>query len=214
MRAEELVALCGARGLDLQAIAKQSSDAAPVSDVRRYQRHGLKVVQLMPAAQQRAYGKETRSMVERDWTVQELGQAAYGVPKLAFLAACFSWAGDYQHMIELHDGLMQHALQFRRQYKWPFQVESNDGCRVHYLEHLCAMVLDEDAHPSIFSYRPPPDDPKASSIHAIYCGVTEQVWRRSLLDRFERLRMVWWGWHNQAARMIQSQLRDDETDHV
>ncbi len=208
MRAEELVALCAARGLDLQAMAKQSTAAPPVSDVRRYQRRGVKVVELLPQSQQRAYGKETRSMVEREWSVQELGQAAVGVPRLPFLAACFSWAGEHGHMLELHDGLMHHALQLRRSLRWPFQVEGHDGRRQHYIEHLCAMVLDEDAHPSIFGYRPTTTD--STSIHAIYCGVTEQVWRRSLLDRFERLRFVWWDWHNQAARMIQAQLRDDQ----
>ena len=215
MRSEDLVALCGARGLNLQAIAESGTNAAPVSDVRRYQRHGVQVVQLKPTAQQRAYGKETRTVIEREWTVQELGQAAAGVPRLAFLAACFSWAGERGHFLELHDGLMAYALRSRRLFKWPFQVSGVDGQGVHYLEKLCMLVLIQDSPESFFGGA---DlrlvkaclGVRSEAFFALHCGVTEAVWSKSLADRFDRLQLVWWGWHNQAARMMQSRLRDDE----
>lgn len=211
MKAEELVALCGARGVDLIGLAKQKSDMAAPRNVRTYQKCGLRAVELLEASAARAHGKETRSIVEREWTVEELGQAAAGVPHIAFLAACFAWAGDRGHFLELVDSLMIHALQYRRIQKWPFQVEGHDGRRVHYLEHLCTMVLDEDQHPSLFAYRQEakPGQAPPPSIYAIYCGVDEATWRRSLAGRYEQIRAVFWSWLDTSARMIQAKLRDE-----
>jgi hypothetical protein len=211
VKAEELVALCGARGVDLIGIAKQRSDMAAPKEVRTYQRRGLRSVELLEPSGARAFGKESRSILEREWTVAELCQAAVGVPNQAFLAACFSWAGDRGHFLELHDGLMIHALKFRRTEKWPFQVRGYAGGRVHYLETLCSMVLDEDQHPALFAWRPdqPAGREPAPSMQAIYCGVDEKTWRGSLAGRFDMVRGVFWSWLDTSARMIQARLRDE-----
>ncbi len=202
MKAEELVARCAAQNIDLMAVAKSGTNLPPRKKTLTKVRFGQRWTNLIEGSDRTLTGKQTQSMTEQEWSVQELGQAAPGLPEIVFMAACFSWAGQAGLYVPLHDRLMAHALRMRREQQWPLQVRGVDGHKVHYLEHLCAMVLDQDQHQQLFELH--------DAIPAIYLGVTEEVWQRQLLDRFMALRGVYWDWLNQAARRIQSRLRDDD----
>jgi len=199
MRAEELVARCAARGLDLVALAKGET-AAPLRrrEAVTFTRFKQRCVVLQELPSNRVNGKPTRGFADADWSVEDLAQAASGLPMLEFKAACYAWAGQSGLREFLHDELLCRGIQLRRRYRWPLNCSGHDGVKRGYLERLCSLVLDEDGNAMLFALD--------ERIPAIYCEVTVETWQKGLLERYLRLRDVYWGWLTEAAQHIQPRL--------
>src|SRR5690606_7368626 len=99
-------------------------------------------------------GHSTIVAAPRQWSVAELGQAAMGVPEVAFLAACYTFAGAHGHFARLHDALLKEALRLRRQMNWPIRLTGTDGQPRGYIPELCELVLYEEGRPALFVASP------------------------------------------------------------
>lgn len=212
MKAEKLISMASARGIDMIAIAQQST-AIPRKDTISRTRCGVRMTQLQEQPERRAYGKETRAIVELDLTGVDAGFALAGLAPAPTLAAFFAWAGHTQHYWPLVVHLRTVAMGLRKREHWPEAVENDAGVLVDYIEPLCEMVLFEDGHPSILDAAPPigvGQDDQAGILRAIFCEVTLPVWKRHLEEHYTRIYGVWLGWLDSAARLAQSRLRENE----
>jgi len=189
MQAEQLIALAGAHGVDFGRAARM---AAPRGKAKN----------LLAPRKNRANGKATRPSVRPEWTVAELGQAAAGVPELPFMAACYSFAGERGNLWKLHSALFREAQALRERNNWPVEVTDFHSIQRPYLAHLAKLVLDEDASPQVFRTAP--------QLYAIYLGVSEKVWVKSVAERYGALQLVWLDWLGHAASIMQPRLAVEE----
>jgi hypothetical protein len=199
MKAELLISISSAHGIDLERAAKMSSREKPAADVVPGKR-GARV--LVPPPKNRVKGSETRTMVRPRWTVQEIGQASANVPEAPFRAALYAFAGAHEHLWWLHGELIGRAKMFSRLYHWPALVKDYHGIDSPYIAHLCRLVLDEDANPVYFRAAP--------SLYGIYMRVTDRVWEKTLEPCYREVKWAWADWLGSAARMIQAKLSEAE----
>lgn len=197
MRAENLMLLATAHGVNLSEAVKMSSHQKPRRDT--VTKKGNR--QLITPPENRVTGTETRTFKRPTWTMQELALAAAEVPEVPFMAACYAFAGDRSKFWRLQKNLMGHARMFTYTMCWPREVRDFHGIKRPYLEHLCKLVLDEDANPALFRAAP--------QLHQIYIGVTGPIWEKQIQERYGHLQRVWNEWLGQAARMIQAKLAND-----
>jgi hypothetical protein len=161
--------------------------------------------ELIEPSAQRANGRASYVRGRPAWSIQDLGQAAAGVPRLPFLAACYSYAGDRSVYWELWAGLLRAAQELRVRNGWPAQVRGPAGGPAHfYLEQLAQLVLDEDAHQHLFHAAP--------VLYPIYVSVDEQTWHRSVFHRFDKLRLRFQGWIAEAMAIVQARLDEIAAD--
>jgi hypothetical protein len=217
MKAEELISLASAPGVDLVAAAQSRSNFAPRKTTITRQRLGLRITQLVQPPSSGAHGKESPSFIPPEWSSSDAAFALAGLDAAArspypALAAFYAWAGHTEHYHRLLDGLVQEALQIRRQENWPIRVRGAAG-EIGYIGNLCRMVLDDDRYPGVLDYAPEAkvgQGDRRGEQRAQYCDVTLPVWRSQLADRYSLLRGVWTGWLDTAARWVQRRLREDD----
>src|SRR5437868_3748493 len=114
MKAEELVSLAAAHGVDLvQAASRCAPGGRRDATLRRHGTNGHAYSVLIAPSAQRANGHASRSFERQPWSLAELGQAAAGVPKVPFMAACYAFAGDVSTYWPLWSELQQTAQQLR-----------------------------------------------------------------------------------------------------
>lgn len=200
IRAEFLVSLGAAHGIDLERAAKLASKDKPKADVVPGKRKGSRV--LIPPTENRVHGTETRTMLRPQWTVAEIGQAAVNLPEEPFRAALYAFAGAHEHLWYLHRALMGRGRMFALMNGWPLIIRDFHGIKGPYLAHLARLVLDEDVFPVYFRAAP--------ALYGIYMRVTPEVWDSQLKQRYEELKWAWTDWLGYAARMIQSKLSEHE----
>jgi hypothetical protein len=219
LNAEQLISMASARGIDFVAAAQQSTDL-PRRDTVSRTRLGVRITQLQEQPEMRAYGRETRSMVEPEWSSADAGFVLAGLDKVCgspapALAALYAWAGHRQYYWPLVTELRTVAMRLRRREHWAELIENHRGQPVDYIERLCEMALFDDEHPTMLDYAPEASvgqDHQGGILRAIYCDVALPVWKRNLADRYTRIWGVWVGWLDTAARYAQSRLREDEMD--
>ena len=210
MKADELVALAAAHGIDLvQAARVGSHKRRPDVRTERFQ-GGRTAPVLQHPPRMPAHGTATRTDERPEWTIAELGQAAQGVPEIPFLAACYSFAGDASVYWKLWDALHFTALRLRTRNNWAAQVRGVDGHARFYLAEIAQLVLDEDAFPSFFAAAPATE--KHASLYAIYLHIDEVVWKRTVFERFDALKLRYLTWLDTAKAIIQPRLRDHIDD--
>jgi len=208
VRAEDILMMANAHGVDLMRIAKNmTSDDPEVMQaardvVKKRFGAGRTAFVLVPPPDSMAAGKETRTAKRPEWTTAELAQAAAGVPELSFRAALFAFAGDHKYYKWLRSELFHEALQLREQLEWPPVIVDLHDIEIPYLNHLAALVLDEDAHPSLFRVAP--------QLYALYMRVPEKTWDKAVSRRFHALKVIWTNWGAEALRMIQPRLKQHE----
>lgn len=208
MRAEDLISMANAHGVDLMRVAKNmTSDDPEIMQaardvVKKRFGAGRTALVLVPPPGSPADGKETRSAKRPEWTAAELAQAAAGVSDLSFRAALFAYAGDHKYYKWLRNELFCEALRLRELLEWPPVVIDIHDIEVPYLNHLASLVLDEDAHPALFRVAP--------QLYAVYMRVPEKVWDKLMSRRFHALKLVWSNWGAEALRMIQPRLKQHE----
>lgn len=196
--------LAAPAGVDLVAAARVGAPPRKREVAVKVRRWGRQTVLLQPP-QNRARGSSSNSIERPTWTLSELGQAAAGVPDIAFRAACYAWAGDTSQLWPLHRALSIEARHLRQRFRWPELTTDLHGCKALYLENLAKLVLDEDRSPNSFRTAP--------GLFALYMFTTEEVWDKTLCERFEALKLSWLDWLGVAARIMQPRLREnDDTD--
>jgi hypothetical protein len=105
----------------------------------------------------------------------------------------------------LVDALFDRACILQRRHLWPWEVRDLHQIERPYLKHLAKLVLDEDASPQQFNTAP--------ELFSIYLGISEKTWHYQVRERFGALKLDWGDWLSNAARIIQSHLRDrDDCD--
>lgn len=202
MKADELIALAAAHGIDLVQAARMGENAPRRDVVQQRFESGRRAPVLQPPPKMLAHGKATPTYDRPEWSLAELGQAAKDVPQVAFWAACFAFAGDRSVYWKLWDALLAESIRLRRLKRWPAQVPGMDGRPRHYLAEIAQLVLDEDAHPHIFRAAP--------ALYAVYVGVNDHIWSRHVFERFDQVKLRYLGWLATAQGIISPRLRSPE----
>jgi hypothetical protein len=200
MRAETLISLAAAHGVDLERAARQGVPRRNVV-TKRFQ-NGRRASILIEPPTSRARGAETRSSQRPTWSTHEIALACVGVPELEFRAALFAFAGARSQYWRLIDALNCEAQRLQARHEWPERVPDIHGIPIEYTRHLAKQVLDLDQHPNLFQVAP--------ALHWIYLNTTERVWERQLAEPFNAIQFEWLRWIGSAASRIQARLRDDE----
>jgi hypothetical protein len=200
LRAEILISLAAAHGVDLEKAARTG---APARDVisQRFD-NGRRASVLIEPPTTRTRGRNSRSFARPAWTTQEIAQACVGVPELEFRAALFAFAGDGSGYRRLIEALHCEARKLQVRHQWPERVADIHGIPIEYTRHLAKQVLDLDQHPNLFHTVP--------ALHWIYLNTTEKVWERHLTEPFNAIQLEWLRWIGSAAATIQARLRDDD----
>jgi hypothetical protein len=204
MKAEELISLASARGIDLVQAARLGGQPPAADTVRIRNAAGRYFTALRQRSGLEAQGRGSPSHERPGWTLAELAQAAAGVSRVHFMAACYSLAGDRSVYWKLWEALHFTALRLRTRNNWPKQIRDAEGAPIFYLEQLVQLILDEDANAHLFNSAP--------ALYAIYLRIDEQTWRRAVFERFDAVKLRYLGWIDQAMRTMQPRLEESETD--
>lgn len=198
MKADELIALATAHGIDLKHVAGAASNVFGVARQRartpEERRLGLQVAQTARGAGSPQYrGREVGAAT--------VGQAGASIPRMPWLAALYSFAGDSSAYPELHRGLMLQQLKIATRENWPMMVTKRGGRRGYYQGELAALVLDVDRHRPYFAAAP--------SLHALCIDVDEDIWDRSVSHWYFDLTLEYGRWLAIARAYIARWIRDD-----
>lgn len=209
VNAQDLLSLGTARGVDMSHVGGSATDTKGQARRRRRtdqeKRLGLMVIDT-------AAGRDSRSYRRRQWSHAELGMAAQGISELHWLAALYSLCGDVTGYWTLWWGLMYQAQRIGQREGWSpmvmgrFPRDAKTGKQIPkgeaephlYVDELCRLVLDEDAHRDIFL--------RAPGLFAAYMDVEELTWGRVLEPRFSSLRSKYATWVASARHQIQRWL--------
>jgi len=198
MRPADLVVLATAHGIDIShTVASETNTRGAASKRRRTREERWDGIPVRETVE----GKQTRVARAREWTHAEAGMAAKDVPRMPWLAALYSFAGDRTHDAELHRGLTLKAIRVAEQHQWPWQVPMLTG-RGYYIERLAELVLDHDAMPRVFVQAP--------GLFPIYMNVPERVWSKPLFGYFLELQQQYGRWLSVAQGCIAQWLRAGE----
>lgn len=201
MKADELVALAAAHGIDIAHTVASSTNT--MGDAARRARTREEIRSFMPV-RETVDGKETRTRKPRYWTHAETGMGMAGCSRMPALAALYSWCGDRDEYAELHRGLTRETIRIAEKGNWAWQVEMVNGRRDYYIERLTELVLDEDACKAAFVAAP--------GFYAVYMGVTQRVWSRPLTGYFLTVQERYQRWLDIAKGTIGRKLRTATDD--
>jgi hypothetical protein len=202
MRAETLISLAAAHGVDLEKAARTRAPARDVVSQRFGNGRRASVLVEPPAS--RARGRDSRSYARPAWTTQEIAQGCVGIPDIEFRAALYAYAGDRGCYWKLVEALYCEARKLQVRHEWPERVPDIHGIPIEYTRHLAKQVLDLDQHPNLFHTVP--------ALHWIYLNTTEKVWERHLAEPFNAIQFEWLRWIGSAAASIQSKLGNEEEE--
>lgn len=223
----ELIALYTAHGVDLSRAGGNESNTKGLARRRRMSKEERKQAKGRPVVET-AEGAGSRVMRPRAWSHAEVGMAAGGLvlgsdgkpvkdregryrvrmPRMPWLAACFSIAGDYDGYKELHRALTVKALECAKRGNWQWQVDFVDGRSTYYIERLAELVLDTEGCPAHFALAA--QQLVGVSPHAIYMGVTEAVWRKPLYAYFVEIQGQYQRWLDTAQGVVGRPLRAED----
>lgn len=198
MKAAELVALAAAHGIDLQHVAGNASELHKAAKQRRPNKdERLARIPVMRTAA----GSGSRVYRRPAWTGADAGHYAKDVPRMPWLAACHSFAGDSSGYPELHRGLMMESLKLATANNWPMAIRRNDGSRGYYQAELAALVLDAEMHPRMFT--------EAPALFALCMGVNEDMWGHVVIHWYDALHCEYQRWLGTARGIIQRWINDE-----
>ena len=103
-------------------------------------------------------------------TQQDVALAAAGLPRIEFLIALYSLAGDESVRSSVRTYLLEHLLAERERMQWARKVETLDGQRTPFAEALVELYLAEERRPSIFQAAP--------QLRAVALRVEPATWQR------------------------------------
>lgn len=201
MKADDLVALAASGNIDI------AQTVAAVTNTRGIARQRLQTREErlgQVPVRETVDGKQTRVVRPRRWSHADTGIVFGGCPRIPWLAACFSWAGDSTHFKELHRALTLEAIRTATREEWPLKTPMADGTEGYYLERLAELVLDFDRYQPVFS--------RAPGFFAIYLGVTQHRWSKPHFGHFLTLQQRYERWLAVAKGFGARRLRDEEED--
>jgi hypothetical protein len=210
MKADELIALASAHGVDLLQAAAESAET------RRHPQRRIPAHPNNPRSRRTtiaplsARGADSGTIERPAWTLAEVGQAAQGVPRLHFWAACYAFAGDDSVYWKLWEALMGEAWQMKHAHRWPLKVEGANGRSRFYISELCQLVLDEDAHPHLF--RTAVDKAGDPVLYPAYLEISKEVWSRQVFEPFDLLRCRFLSWVDRAQSVMRPRLVAQDDD--
>jgi len=105
-----------------------------------------------------------------DLTAQDVALAAAGLPRIEFLIALYSLAGDDSVRPSVRTYLLEHLLAERERHQWAQRVEQLDGRRVAFAEPLVELYLAEERRPCVFQAAP--------GLRAVALRVEAATWQR------------------------------------
>lgn len=211
MRADELFAKATARGIDLKAVAGAASNLDGIAGPRkltraerrqRWEDHlGMDVLATASGSESRIYRRPV-------YTHAEVGQSGCGCPRMPWLAASYSFAGDSTDYMELHRGLTHEAIKFAGRETWPWRIRKLGGGKSFYLEELSQLVLDVEGYKAVFL--------KAPTMYAVCMDVSEDLWNSALMPKYMMLYGKYERWlgiaQGQLARWLRSEEESDRED--
>jgi hypothetical protein len=203
MRAQDLILLASAHGIDIRQAAKET----PREREARCEKFVLRLAlpaytnACTPVPAVSAAGHPSRSSRGRAWTLAELGQAAKGLRSTPWSAVLYAYAGFRSEYFQLHDALTKEALYLRRRHHWQMKITTTNGER-HYLADLAELVLDEEANGPLFRAAP--------GLFAWYLDVSEEQWKKHIAHRYDALRCSFEGWLSRGERSIQRWVSERE----
>lgn len=201
MQAADLIALASAHGIDLTNVGGTASDTKGVARTRRRTKRevelGIEVAQTVRGSGTRTYRRPT-------WSVAELGQAAQDTPRIPWLAALYSFAGDTSGYWDLWHALAMESHKLCRNDYWEPRLLNVRGEPEYYQGKLAALVLDADMHRPLFVAGP--------GLFPVYMNVLPEVWDRKLASRYTDLQGRYERWLAVARSIIQKRLNQPEVE--
>jgi hypothetical protein len=199
VKADELMALGSAHGIDFTAVAGNASNILGIAHKRRQTRDermsGIPVTESVKGHQTRVYRRP-------EWTAADSGHYGKDVPRMPWLAARYSICGDMGGYEEMHRGLTARAIHQATANNWPMTICKADGSRGFYIEDLSALVLDAEMHKPIFD--------KAPAMYGHYMNVTEDLWGFVVVHWHDALRGEYERWLSTARGFIQRWINGDQ----
>jgi hypothetical protein len=203
MLAHDLIALCTAKGVDLSHVGGSASDTKGLARPRKRTRREVELgIDVAPTAK----GPGSRIYRRPTWSLAELGQAAKDVPRIPWLAAQYSYAGDMSGYWDLWHALALEAHKIGRNEGWAARVMNTSGYPQYYHGTLAALVLDADLHRAIFAASP--------LVYSIYLNVTPETWERLLSPRYDALQQRYERWLDIARGIIQRWLSATDEERI
>jgi hypothetical protein len=227
MLAEDLIALAGARSLDLSKVGGSESETHKLAAKRRRTAREIRLgIEIVETAQ----GRDSRSVRRPYWSIAELGTAAsrtrpgkrvdIEAHDIPFLTVLFQIAGDTSGDTywTLYRALRYHAMKIADRERWrplvPGRTPRDPRTRKpivgvlgephSYLEDLARLVLDEDRHRPLFKAIP--------GLHAAYMNVEDETWSRVLEPRFHSVRAQFERWAGMGRARVRNWLLEPEVD--
>ena len=207
MKAEQLLILASARGIDL-GLSRPKRDIPPEhrGPPRRRKEHpddpGIPGVLT-------AEGKQTRTSRAPEWSARELAMAAQGMPDTSWRALCWVVGQEEQSRMHLKYTLLQLAVERKERESWPDRMKRGDcqdcGClrSTSYVEDLCTLAVAEMATQGM-----------TEIARAQFFGLAEHNWRRHVMRLYQPLYQHAQGWYQDGIRYLQSRLnvRENSTE--
>lgn len=207
MKAEQLLILASARGIDLQ-LSRPKRDiplAHRGAPRRRREYPGGPTIPGVLTAE----GKQTRTSRPAEWSARDLAMAAQGMPDISWRALCWVVGQEEPSRVYLKNELFNIAVERKEREAWPASMKRGDcrncGClrSTHYVEDLCALAVAEMARQGM-----------AESERATFFGLAEHNWRRHVMTLYYPLYQRGQGWYQDGIRYLQSKLsmRENSTE--
>lgn len=215
-----MVALAAAHSIDLGHVAGIASDTHGIAKKR--QRTKAERRENIPI-RDTVTGRESRIYRRPAWTHADLGfcaaggsmraadgrevyRADRGVPRMPWLAVCYSYAGDSTGYPELHRGLMREGLKIATREGWAMYERDRAGQKRYApIAELASVVLDADAHPAIFAAAP--------LLFAVCLNVPDEIWSTRYESRYRTLKDQYERWLAIARGIIGRWITECDTDH-
>lgn len=132
-------------------------------------------------------------------TPAEVAIAAAGLPRLPWIAALYSLAGDDSVRGPLKWALVEYLLGERERHGWAQRVERLDGTRTTFCERLIDVFLVEERRPAWFQAAP--------QLRALALGVEPETWRRVVMQQWQAVAAEYGRWRLDAEEHVRRRLR-------
>lgn len=216
---ERLFSAASAHGIDLKQAAGESANLYGAGAPRRrrlMERLATGALETIEERERRekrenrerlpesVKGKQSRVARPKAYSNAELGQSLAGLKDSshpAYLAAMYSFALDANVYGDLYRALRKAMAELAEADRWPVEIAGLSGESVHYGDELCRLVLVHDWCQPFFVRIP--------TLYAIFLGVSEEVWRGSLLSPYTATQGRYEQWLGRASRHVERRIREE-----
>lgn len=205
MKAEQLLILASARGIDLQ-LSRPRRDIPPEHKGAPRRRDVIARTDEHPGDPGipgilSAQGRQTHSSRPAEWSARDLAMAAQGMPDVSWRALCWVVGLEEQSRTYLKNELFRLAVDKKERESWPESMKRGDcrncGClrSTRYVEDLCTLAVTEMANQGM-----------SEVARAQFFGLAEHNWRRHVMKIYHSLYAPAHAWYHDGIRYLQSRL--------